>query len=73
MYEDKTLVCKECGAEFVFTSLRDAKPAATPARPAKKRTERCSPLFAQAAAKRQRFLSSQEKTALFIAASALLG
>ena len=20
MYEDKTLVCKECGAEFVFTA-----------------------------------------------------
>ena len=21
MYEDKTLICKECGAEFVFTAV----------------------------------------------------
>ena len=25
MYEDKTLVCKECGKEFVFTACRDAR------------------------------------------------
>ena len=37
MYEDKTLVCKECGNEFVFTAgepqrckaCRDARKAAT--------------------------------------------
>ena len=46
MYEDKTLICKECGAEFVFTAgeqefyaekgftnePRDARPAVPPAR-----------------------------------------
>ena len=84
MYEDKTLVCKECGAEFVFTAGEQEfyaekgfqnEPqrckACRDARKAGKKADRCSPLFAQAAAKRQRFLSSQEKTALFIAASAL--
>ena len=28
MYEDKTLICKECGAEFVFTVGRDARKSA---------------------------------------------
>ena len=50
MYEDKTLVCKECGQEFVFTAgeqefyasrgfenepLRAAKKPASPSSPAK--------------------------------------
>lgn len=86
MYEDKTLVCKECGAEFVFTAgeqefyaekgfqneLRDAKTAETLAKLAKKLREKCSLLFAQAAAKKLKFLSDQEKTAQYTAASALL-
>ena len=36
MFEDKTLVCKECGKEFVFTAGEQefyaARPAVTPAR-----------------------------------------
>lgn len=86
MYEDKTLVCKECGAEFVFTAgeqefyaekgfqnepqrckaCRDARKAD------KKLREKCSQLFALAAAKKQKFLSDQEKIVQFTAANALL-
>jgi hypothetical protein len=85
MYEDKTLVCKECGAEFVFTAgenstlkkvsrtnHRDAKLAEMLAKLTKKLREKCSQLFALAVAKKQKFLSDQEKIAQFTAANALL-
>ena len=86
MYEDKTLVCKECGAEFVFTAgeqefyaekgfqneHRDAKLAEMLVKLTKKLREKCSQLFALAAAKKQKFLSDQEKIAQFTAANALL-
>ncbi len=81
MYEDKKLVCKECGQEFIFTAGEQefyaehgfasaARPAVTPARPASVPTARCSPPSAPAAAKRPRFPSVPARTALFIAASA---
>ena len=44
----------------------------TLAKLAKKLREKCSLLFAQAAAKKLKFLSDQEKTAQYTAASALL-
>lgn len=87
MYEDKTLVCKECGAEFVFTAGEQEfyaekgfqnEPqrckACRDARKADKKAERemFTAGFALAAAKKQKFLSDQEKTAQFTAASALL-
>ena len=79
MYEDKTLVCKECGNEFVFTAGEQefyaergfARPAATPASRTREPTVRCSPPFAPTAAKRRRFPSVPVRTVLFIAASAL--
>ena len=85
MYEDKTLVCKDCGNEFVFTAgeqefyaekgftnepqrckaCRDARKQASKA-------DRPTQLHAQHAAERLLFLSSQERTDLFIAVSASL-
>lgn len=64
MYQDKTLVCKECGAEFVFTageqefyaerasrmSLRDVRAAATHVRTALRLKEKCTRLPALPAA-----------------------
>ena len=86
MYEDKTLVCKECGNEFVFTAgeqefyaekgfvnepqrckaCRDARKAAT-----KSERQTYTQLVLLAAA-RLLFLSSQERTDLFTAASVSL-
>ena len=40
MYEDKTLVCKECGQEFVFT-------AGEPFEPKSDRPVYCSECFAK--------------------------
>jgi len=54
------------------TSHRDAKLAEMLAKLTKKLREKCSQLFALAAAKKQKFLSDQEKIAQFTAASALL-
>ena len=85
MYEDKTLVCKECGNEFVFTageqgsmpsaalpmSPSAARPAVTPVSRTREPTVRCSPPSAPTAAKRRRFPSVPVRTVLFIAASAL--
>ena len=71
MYEDKTLVCKECGNEFVFTAGEQEFYAATPASRTREPTVRCSPPFAPTAAKRRRFPSVPVRTVLFIAASAL--
>lgn len=85
MYEDKTLICKECGKEFVFTageqefyaskglrtSRRDAKPAARTAKTPQSRSVKCTQRYAPPVARKLRFLSSRAKTALFIAVSAL--
>jgi len=54
------------------TSHRDAKLAETLAKLTKKLTEKCSLLFALVAAKKQKFLSDQEKIAQYTAASASL-
>ena len=59
MYEDKTLVCKECGNEFVFTAGEQEFYA------------EIQQLVLLAAA-RLLFLSSQERTDLFTAASVSL-
>ena len=75
MYEDKTLVCKECGQEFVFTAGEqefyasrgfENEPQRCKAAPV-----RCSRLRALRAAKKPASPSSPAKTALCIAASAL--
>ena len=84
MYEDKTLICKDCGKEFIFTAgeqefyaekgfqnepqrCKECRTARTLPRPA----ESISLLPALIAAARLRFLSSPEKTDLYIAAIAL--
>ena len=86
MYEDKTLVCKECGAEFVFTAGEQEFYAekgfqnepqrcknCRDARKAGKKAER--EMFTSVCfgcGKKLKFLSDQEKTAQYTAASALL-
>ena len=82
MYEDKTLVCKDCGKEFVWTageqelasrtSPSAARHAAMPARTLPVVSARCTMPFAQAAAKPARCPSSRAKTVRSTAASALL-
>ena len=64
MYEDKTLICKECGKEFVFT-------AGEQERTLLKAIDRCTQQLVHAVAARQRFLSSPKMIVLFIVASAL--
>ncbi len=73
MYEDKTLVCKECGKEFVFTAGEQefyaergfqnepqrARHAVTLARTLLVVPVSSSPLPVQPAAARQRFRSSR--------------
>ena len=86
MYEDKTLTCKECGAEFVFTagesrnfmrlkalsmSRRDARPAVMPAKTLRSRNARCLLPYARIAVRKQKYLSGHAKIAPYIAASAL--
>ena len=81
MYEDKTLVCKECGNEFVFTAgeqefyaergFANEPQRCKACRDARKPTVRCSPPSAPTAAKRRRFPSVPVRTVLFIAANAL--
>jgi len=85
MYEDKTLVCKECGNEFVFTAGEQefyaergfqnepsaASPAVMPARLLPAVPGSTSLLSALLAAARPRFLSSLSPTVPFTAASAL--
>ena len=72
MYEDKTLVCKECGNEFVFTageqefyaerasrmSLSAARLAGMPARPLPAAPGNISPRCVPLAAERRGFRSS---------------
>ena len=83
MYEDKTLVCKDCGNEFVFTAGEQEfyaekgfvnEPqrckACRSARKAAARGPR-EMLFAPTAAQPARFPLSRGKTVRFIAASAL--
>ena len=77
MYEDKTLVCKECGKEFVFTASVDsrmsrsaARHAATLARMLPAVPGSSSLLYVQLAAERPEFLSSRSLIARFTAASA---
>ena len=49
MYEDKTLVCKECGKEIVFTAVcaNCGKEAKVPFRPREDRPVYCSECFAK--------------------------
>ena len=85
MYEDKTLVCKECGNEFVFTAGEQEfyaergfanEPqrckACRDARKQKQKSDR--EMFTAVCAnfaKMRRFLSVPVRTVRFIAASAL--
>ena len=85
MFEDKTLVCKECGKDFVFTAgeqefyaekgfqnePRAARPAVTLARMQLAVPASTSPQLALHAAKRPEFLLSPNLTAPCTAASAL--
>ena len=85
MYQDKTLVCKDCGAEFVFTageqefyaekasrtSRRDARHAVTQKRMRQNRHVSFSRPPALDAERKQRFPSSPAMTDLSIAASAM--
>ena len=79
MYEDKKIICKDCGQEFVFTageqefyafrtSLRDAKLAEMRKRPLLKVSAFFTMQSAQNAARRQRFPLSPLKTDLYTAA-----
>ena len=85
MYEDKTLKCKDCGADFVFTAGEQEfyaqngftnEPKRCKACVTLRRTAelsvKCSQLYAQAAAVRLRFPSSPVMTDPFTAASASL-
>ena len=86
MYEDKTLVCKECGNEFVFTAGEQefyaergfqnepqrCKAAATPARTPRVAPESTSPRPALPAAARLVFPLSPSPTVPSIAATASL-
>ena len=62
MYEDKTLVCKECGNEFVFTAGEQEFYA--------ERGFQNEPLSALPAAARRRFPSSPSPIVPSIAATA---
>ena len=84
MYEDKTLVCKECGKEFVFTAGEQefyaergfqnepqrCRLAATPARTLPVARESITPLPALPAAAKRVFRSSRSPIARFTAAIA---
>ena len=83
MYEDKTLVCKECGQEFVFTAgeqefyaergFQNEPQRCKSCRDARKAAARgpasILPLCAPPAAVRPRFPSSRSLTALSTVAS----
>ena len=86
MYEDKTLVCKECGNEFVFTAGEQEFYAERGFQNEPQRCKTCrdaritlpvvpassSPQSVLHAAARQRFLLSPSLIVLYTAASALL-
>ena len=85
MYEDKTLVCKDCGNEFVFTAgeqefyasrgFENEPQRCKACRDARKNAGRgtrgCSPLCVPPAARKPRALQSPAKTVLCTAATAL--
>ena len=77
MYEDKTLVCKECGKEFVFTAGEQEFYAERGFQNEPQRCKSCrdtrknAPLSALPAAARPRFPSSPSPIVLCIAATAL--
>ena len=71
MYEDKTLVCKECGKEFVFTA-GEQEFYVTLARTPPVAPVSTSPLPAQPAAARRRFPLNPRPTVPCIAAIASL-
>ena len=80
MYEDKTLICKDCHKEFVFTAGEQEfyaekgfvnEPQRCKACRRRRRQARCTRQFAMIAAESQEFLSSPARTSLFIAALAL--
>ena len=83
MYEDKTLVCKECGNEFVFTAgeqefyaergFSAARLAGMPARPLPAAPGNISPRCVPLAAERRGFRSSLSLIVPSTAASVLLG
>ena len=84
MYEDKTLICKDCGKEFVFTAgeqefyaekgFQNQPQRCRPCRQARKGNAapsgRCTPACAPPAAKRPGCPSSPGMTAWSTAASA---
>lgn len=86
MYEDKTLVCKECGNEFVFTageqefyaekvlkmSHRDVRLAVMQEKMLLEAKDKCIQQYVLHVAEKLKFLSSQEKTDLYIAVNVLL-
>ena len=86
MYEDKTLVCKECGNEFVFTAGEQefyaekgfvnepqrCKACRDEERLLQSLKDRLIQQLVLLAAARLLFLSSQERTDLFTAASVSL-
>lgn len=84
MFEDKTLTCRECGQEFVFTAGEqefyaekgfENEPGRCPeCRAARKQNSRrgkgkCSLLFVQLAGRKPRFHSVLPEKDLFIAAN----
>ena len=74
MYEDKTLVCKECGNEFVFTAGEQefyAEKGFTNEPQLPRQRENSLKPFALNAAELQRFLSSLLKAKATIAANVL--
>lgn len=85
MYEDKTLICKECGREFVWTAGEQEfyaekgftnEPKRCPECRKKRRTARsrsgsCTTPSAQPAASRARFPFSPPKAGPSIAANAM--
>ena len=83
MFEDKTLVCKDCGKEFVWTAgeqefyasrgfENQPQPARTAAHAATAVSVRCSMLSAQLAARLARFPSSPVRTVRSTALTASL-
>lgn len=86
MYEDKTLICKECGAEFVFTAGEQefyaskgfvnepqrCKACVMPVRTPQSLSVKCSLLPALLVVRKPRFLSDPVRTVRSIAASASL-
>ena len=80
MYEDKTLVCKECGNEFVFTAgeqefyaergFQNEPQRCKACRDAKKAALRGPKQYFDAVVDRQKSHSSRKQIARFTAASA---